>query len=52
VALVNEIVTATSIADPNANPGIAFRYGVASIDKSGNESARVWTEWVVVPKTP
>lgn len=52
VALVNEIVTATSITDPNADLGIAYRYGVASIDKSGNESARVWTEWVVAPKTP
>jgi hypothetical protein len=52
VALVNEVVTATTISDPNADPGIAYRYGVASIDKSGNESARVWTEWVVVPKTP
>ena len=52
VALVNEIVTATSIVDPNANLGIAYRYGVAAIDKSGNESARVLTEWVVAPKTP
>jgi hypothetical protein len=52
VALVNEIVTATTISDPNANLGIAYRYGVASIDKSGNESARVWTDWVVAPKTP
>ncbi len=51
VALVNEIVTATSITDPNADLGIAYRYGVASIDKSGNESARAWTEWVVAPKT-
>jgi len=52
VPLVNEIVTATTITDPNVNPGIAFRYGIASIDKSGNESQRAWTEWVVVPKTP
>ncbi|HET8798000.1 MAG TPA: hypothetical protein VFO89_09935, partial [Thermoanaerobaculia bacterium] len=50
--LVNEIVTTTTITDPNPNLGIAYRYGVASIDKSGNESARVWTEWVVAPKTP
>jgi hypothetical protein len=52
VALVNEIVTATSIVDPNANLGIAYRYAVTAIDKSGNESARVLTEWVVAPKTP
>lgn len=52
VPLVNEIVTATTISDPNANLGIAYRYGIAAIDKNGNESARVWTEWVVAPKTP
>lgn len=52
VALVNEIVTVTTVTDPNADLGIAYRYGVASIDKSGNESARVLTEWVVAPKTP
>ncbi len=52
VALVNEVVTTTAISDPNANLGIAYRYGVAAIDKNGNESARVWTEWVVASKTP
>lgn len=52
VPLVNEIVTATTITDPNADLGIAYRYGITSIDKSGNESTRVWTEWVVVPKAP
>lgn len=52
VPLVNEIVTATSIVDPNANLGIAYRYAVSAVDKSGNESARVLTEWVVAPKTP
>jgi hypothetical protein len=52
VPLVNEIVTATTITDPNPNPGIAFRYAVTAVDKSGNESPRTLTEWVVVPKTP
>ncbi|HEX2835910.1 MAG TPA: hypothetical protein VHW00_23090 [Thermoanaerobaculia bacterium] len=52
VPLVNEIVTTTTITDANVNLGIAYRYGIASIDKSGNESKRVWTEWVVVPKAP
>jgi hypothetical protein len=52
VPLANEIVTATTYVDANPNPGIAFRYAVTSIDKSGNESPRTWTEWVVVPKTP
>jgi len=52
IPLTNEIVTATTYVDANPNPGIAFRYAVTSIDKSGNESPRTWTEWVVVPKTP
>lgn len=52
IPLTNEIVTATSYVDTNPNPGIAFRYAVTSVDKSGNESPRTWTEWVVVPKTP
>jgi hypothetical protein len=50
--LVNEIVTATTISDANANLGIAYRYAVTAVDKSGNESPRTWTEWVVAPKTP
>ncbi|HYC60825.1 MAG TPA: hypothetical protein VEK79_14780 [Thermoanaerobaculia bacterium] len=52
VPLVNEIVTATTITDANVNLGIAYRYAVTAIDKSGNESPRTWTEWVVAPKTP
>jgi hypothetical protein len=52
VPLTNEIVTGTTYADANPNLGIAYRYAVTSIDKSGNESPRTWTEWVVAPKTP
>jgi hypothetical protein len=52
VPLVNEIVTATTITDPNPNLGIAYRYAVTAVDKSGNESPRTWTGWVVAPKTP
>jgi hypothetical protein len=52
VLLVNELVTATTISDANANLGIAYRYAVTAVDKSGNESPRTWTEWVVAPKTP
>jgi hypothetical protein len=52
VPLMNEIVTLTTYTDANPNLGIAYRYAVTSIDKSGNESPRTWTEWVVVPKTP
>jgi predicted phage tail protein len=50
--LVSELVTATTISDANANLGIAYRYAVTAVDKSGNESPRTWTEWVVAPKTP
>jgi len=32
--------------------GIAFKYAVVAVDKSNNESARVWTDWIVIPKTP
>jgi hypothetical protein len=32
--------------------GLAFRYAVAAVDKSGNESAKTWSQWIVVPKTP
>jgi hypothetical protein len=52
VPLVNELVTATTITDPNPNLGIAYRYAVTAVDKSGNESPRTWTGWVVAPKTP
>jgi hypothetical protein len=52
VPLTNEIITATAYTDANPNLGIAYRYAVTSIDKSGNESPRTWTEWVVAPKTP
>ncbi|HEX6642010.1 MAG TPA: hypothetical protein VF215_12905, partial [Thermoanaerobaculia bacterium] len=52
VPLVNETLTATTITDPHANLGIAYRYAVTAVDKSGNESPRTWTEWVVAPKTP
>jgi hypothetical protein len=45
-------VTTPYAVDPGADPGIAYRYGVTAVDKNGNESERVWTGWVVVPKTP
>jgi hypothetical protein len=52
VPLVNEIITATSFVDANVNLGISYRYGVAAVDKNGNESTRTWTDWVIAPKTP
>ncbi len=50
--LVEHIVTSTTYVDSAADLGIEYRYGVSSVDKSGNESERVWTPWVTVPKTP
>jgi len=50
--LVAELVTATDHVDTKPDPGIAYRYAVTAVDKNGNESARVFTPWVVVPKTP
>jgi len=47
-----QIFTATDFVDARVDLGIAYRYAVTAIDKSGNESARVWTDWVVAPKSP
>lgn len=52
VPLVAQPVTTTDFIDPGADPGIAYRYAVTAVDTNGNESPRVWTGWVVVPKTP
>lgn len=46
------IFTDTGYIDRSVDLGIAYRYAVTAVDKSGNESAKVWTEWVVAPKTP
>ena len=50
--MLNRTVTETTFVDTKMNLGISYRYGVTSIDKNGNQSKQVWTEWVVVPKTP
>ena len=42
----------TTYTDPNPNPGIAYKYAVSSKDHAQNESVKVFTGWVVVPKTP
>jgi hypothetical protein len=47
-----QLLTATNYRDTNVSPGISYFYEVVSVDKSGNESARVKTDWVLVPKTP
>ncbi len=46
------VVTVPYYVDSRVDLGIAYKYGVASVDKSGNESERVWTGWILVPKTP
>lgn len=42
----------TTVLDKDPNPGIEYKYAVATRDKSGNESKRVSTGWVLVPKAP
>jgi len=46
------LLTATNYRDTTVNRGISYYYEVVSVDKTGNESARVKTDWVLVPKTP
>lgn len=46
------VVTETYFRDARTDPGIAYRYAVTAVDKSGNESTRVLSGWVVTPKTP
>ncbi len=47
-----QLLTATNFRDTAVNPGISYYYEVVSVDKSGNESSRAKTDWVIVPKTP
>jgi hypothetical protein len=47
-----QLLTATNFRDTGVNPGISYYYEVVSVDKSGNESSRAKTDWVIVPKTP
>jgi fibronectin type 3 domain-containing protein len=46
------LLTATNYRDTGVNHGISYYYEVVAVDKSGNESARSKTDWVLVPKTP
>ncbi len=52
ISLTKEPVTATTFRDSPINVGISYYYEVAAVDKSGNESKRAKTEWVLAPKTP
>ena len=42
----------TTVLDKDPSPGIEYRYAVTASDKNGNESKRVSTGWVLVPKAP
>lgn len=52
IPVVIQPIAETTFLHTPVSQGIAFRYAVTAVDKSGNESARTWTDWVVVPKTP
>lgn len=52
IDLIHHLINTTTYVDPDALLGISYRYAVAAVDKNGNESERVWTPWVTVPKTP
>jgi hypothetical protein len=52
IPLTPQLLTATNYRDTSVNRGISYYYEVVSVDKSGNESARAKTDWVLVPKTP
>ena len=52
IRLVSDPIAATTYLNRPVSLGLAFRYGITSVDKSGNESARTWTDWIVAPKTP
>ncbi len=45
-------ITQTNYTDTHVEHGISYFYEVSSVDKSGNESKTVKTDWVLVPKTP
>ncbi|HEX7680796.1 MAG TPA: hypothetical protein VF713_21860 [Thermoanaerobaculia bacterium] len=52
IPLTAQLLTATNYRDTGVNPGISYYYEGVSVDKTGNESTKVKTDWVLVPKTP
>jgi len=51
-ALTPQPIPQTNYRDTSVKHGISYYYSVSSIDKSGNESKPVKTDWVLVPRTP
>ena len=52
VPLFEKPIATSYYVDAKADIGIAYKYAVTAVDKSGNQSELVWTDWVVIPKTP
>ena len=52
IPLLPAPITTTFFVDSRTDAGIAYRYHVTAVDRSGNESGRVTSGWVVTPKTP
>jgi len=52
IALTPKPIAVLTFRDTTINNGISYFYEVASVDKSGNESKRAKTDWVLAPKTP
>jgi hypothetical protein len=52
VPMQENLITTSYYVDSAAGIGLSYRYAVTAVDKSGNESERKWSGWVVIPKTP
>jgi len=52
IPLVAQPVAQTNYTDTTIARGISYFYEVSAVDKSGNESPTVKTDWVLAPKTP
>jgi hypothetical protein len=52
VPLMENLIATSYYVDSAAGIGLSYRYAVTAVDKSGNESERKWSGWVVIPKTP
>lgn len=50
--VLQPLLTQTNFTDTHVQQGISYFYEVTSVDRSGNESKPVKTDWVLVPRTP